>query len=122
MHFTTQLGDELGRYMDVASTQLKLSASNMANVDTPGYHAKGIDFYSEMKRSLKEINDGGTGTDHSVDIVQVGGLLERPDGNNVSMEREGLTLAETQLHFKAGELLLKDQFKTVLDAIKEDGK
>jgi len=119
MHFTTQLSDELGRYLDVASTQLKLSASNMANVDTPGYHAKGVDFYSEMKRSLNEINSGGSGTDHSMDIVQVGGLLERPDGNNVSMEREGLTLAESQLHFRAGEELLKDQFKIVLSAIQD---
>lgn len=119
MHLTTQLCDQLGRYLDVANTQLKLSASNMANVDTPGYHAKGIDFYSEMKRSLNEIKDGGSGSDHSVDVVQVGGLLERPDGNNVSMEREGLTLAESQLHFKVGETLLKDQYKMLMNAIKE---
>jgi flagellar basal-body rod protein FlgB len=119
MHITTQLSDELGRYLDVASTQLKLTTSNMANVDTPGYHAKGIDFYSEMQRSLNEIKNGGSGSDHTMDEVQVGGLLERPDGNNVSMEREGLTLAESQLEFKVGEALLKDQFKNLLSAIKE---
>lgn len=121
MHITTQLGDELGRYLDVASTQLKVSASNIANVDTPGYHTKGIDFYSEMQRSLSEIKNGGSGSDHSMDVVQVGGLLERPDGNNVSMDREGLTLAEAQLEFKTGEALLKDQFKNLMDAIKESG-
>ena len=119
MHITTQLADELGRYLDVATTQLKLSTNNMANVDTPGYHTKGINFYSEMQRSLNEINKGGSGSDHAVDVVQVGGLLERPDGNNVSMEREGLTLAEAQLEFKTGETLLKDQFKNLMSAIKE---
>lgn len=119
MHITTQLSDELGRYLDVANTQLKVTAGNVANVDTPGYHAKGIDFYSEMRRSLNEIQNGGSGSDHAMEVVQVGGLLERPDGNNVSMDREGLTLAEAQLEFKVGEALLKDQFKNLMDAIKE---
>lgn len=119
MHITTQLSDELGRYLDLASAQLKISASNVANVDTPGYHTKGIDFYSEMKRSMNEINNGETGADHAPNVTQVDGLLERPDGNNVSMDREGLTLAESQLEFRVGEEFLKDQFKGILNAIKE---
>jgi flagellar basal-body rod protein FlgB len=119
MHFTTQLSDELNRYMDLASTQLKITSSNVANVDTPGYHTKGIDFYSEMKRSLNEINNGGTGSDHPLDVVKVDGLLERPDGNNVSMDREGLSMAEAQLEFHVGEELIKDNYKGELDAIKD---
>lgn len=119
MQITTQLSDELGRYLDIANTQLKLTASNMANVDTPGYHAKGINFYSEIQRSLGEIKKGGTGADHSMNVSEVDGLIERPDGNNVSMDREGLTLAEAQLEFKVGETLLKDQFKNLMSAIKE---
>ncbi len=121
MHITTQLSDELGRYLDLASAQLKISAGNVANVDTPGYHTKGLDFYSEMKRSMNEIKNGDTGADHALNIVQVDGLLERPDGNNVSMDREGLTLAEAQLEFRVGEELLKDQFKDIMNAIKETG-
>ena len=35
------------------------------------------------------------------------GLMERPDGNNVSVEREGLLLAETQLRFQTGVELLR---------------
>ena len=47
--------------------------------------------------------------------------MERPDGNNVSLERESLLLADTQLHFNAGVQLLRDKFKMLLSAIKEGG-
>jgi len=52
----------------------------------------------------------------------VDGLLERPDGNNVSMDREGMKMAEAQLQFRTGVELLKHQFSRELDAIHEDQK
>jgi flagellar basal-body rod protein FlgB len=52
----------------------------------------------------------------------VGGLLERPDGNNVSMDREGMKMAEAQLQFRTGVELLKHEFSRVMDAIHEDQK
>ena len=45
--------------------------------------------------------------DFSPVVRQVEGLASRPDGNNVSLEREGLLLAETQLRFQTGVQLLK---------------
>jgi flagellar basal-body rod protein FlgB len=44
-------------------------------------------------------------------------LLERPDGNDVSMDREGLNMAEAQLRFSVGEKLAKDEFSSILQAI-----
>jgi flagellar basal-body rod protein FlgB len=52
---------------------------------------------------------------------QVHGLVERPDGNNVSVERESLLLAETQIKFNLGIQLLKDQFHTISLAINSGG-
>jgi flagellar basal-body rod protein FlgB len=49
----------------------------------------------------------------------VQGLIERPDGNNVSMERESLLLADTQMRFNAGVQLLRDKFKMLNSAIHE---
>ena len=51
----------------------------------------------------------------------VRGLLERPDGNNVSLERESLLLAETQMKFNLGVQLLKDQFHEISQAINSGG-
>jgi flagellar hook-associated protein 1 len=40
---TTATSDALQRYLDLASDQMKLTAENMANVDTPGYKYIGFD-------------------------------------------------------------------------------
>jgi flagellar basal-body rod protein FlgB len=55
-----------------------------------------------------------------VRLKAVDGLIARPDGNNVSMDREGLNLAEAQLEFKTGVALLKLENQRVMDAIHSD--
>lgn len=134
MQFTTQMSDELGKYLNLSSLELKLTAQNMANIDTPGYRAIGIDFSEEMARSIGDVmaernaemanEKGAQGSwkGHPARVKQVDGLLERPDGNDVSMDREGLNMAETQLQFRAGVELLKSEFSTLLSAIHVDQK
>jgi flagellar basal-body rod protein FlgB len=125
MHITTPLSDELTRYLDLSGLELKLTAQNMANMDVPGYRAVGFDFSEEMERSIGDAlaarkNDRSAKTGSSVNVVKVDGLIERPDGNNVSMDREGMKMAEAQLQFRTGEELLKHEFTRVMDAIHED--
>ncbi|MGD0570740.1 MAG: hypothetical protein ABSA78_20255 [Candidatus Sulfotelmatobacter sp.] len=54
-------------------------------------------------------------------VRRVRGLLERPDGNNVSLERESLLLAETQMKYNLGVQLLKDEFHSIAQAINSGG-
>ena len=120
MNITTPLSDQLTSYMDLAAAQLKATASNMANVDTPGYRTVGFDFEAEMRGALSQ-----TATPHGSDspqLQEVDGLLARPDGNNVSMDREGLVMAEAQLKFRTGVELAKREYSRVLDAIHADSK
>lgn len=124
MQITTPLSDELSRYLDLSSLELKLTAQNMANVDVPGYRAVGFDFAQEMERSIgeelasrkRDAAKAGSG----VNVTKVDGLVERPDGNNVSMDREGMKMAEAQLQFRTGEELLKHEFTRVMGAIHAD--
>jgi len=44
-------------------------------------------------------------------------LLERPDGNNVSVERESLLLAQNQLRFQVAVQFLKAEFHRLSSAI-----
>ena len=44
MEIETRLSDQLARYLDLATSEVKLTAANMANIDTPGYRAVGMDF------------------------------------------------------------------------------
>jgi flagellar basal-body rod protein FlgB len=120
MDITTPLANQLTRYMDLAAAQLKATATNMANVDTPGFHTVGFDFEAEMQRVLG--GEGGSGASAAPQLQEVDGLLARPDGNNVSMDREGLAMAEAQLKFRTGVELAKREYARVLDAIHADSK
>lgn len=132
MHITTQLSDELGKYLDLSALKLKLTAQNMANVDTPGYRTVGFDFAEAMESSMKEVaetrkqnwDESGQPLKHKsgAAVKRVDGLLERPDGNNVSMDREGVQMAEAQLEFRMGTELLKSEYSSILDAIHADSK
>ncbi|MGD0096416.1 MAG: flagellar basal body rod protein FlgB [Terracidiphilus sp.] len=120
MQVETGLSDQIARYLDLSTSQAKLTAANMANVDTPGYRAVGMDFAAEMRQAMTDVDQGVSA--HPVRVTAVDGLIARPDGNNVSMDREGLNLAEAQLRFKTGVTLLRQEYQRVLDAIHADGK
>jgi len=114
----TQLSDQLAQYLDLATGQAKLTAANMANIDTPGYRAVGMDFEAEMRDAMESIESGRAS--RAVRLREIDGLVARPDGNNVSMDREGLNLAEAQLKFKTGVALLRQEYQRVMDAIHAD--
>jgi flagellar basal-body rod protein FlgB len=119
----------LGRFLDVNVARNKLIAANMANVDTPGYRTRDLDFRAELARA--EVDDEAGGEAGSLSYASyapyapvarpVPGLLERPDGNNVSVERESLLLAESQMKFNLGIQLLKDEFHGISQAINSGG-
>ena len=120
MEIETRLSDQIARYLDLASDEAKLTAANMANIDTPGYRAVGMDFATEMRQAMSDVDQGRPS--QPVRVTQVDGLISRPDGNDVSMDREGLNLAEAQLRFKTGVALLRLEYQQVMDAIHADGK
>lgn len=105
----------LQRYLDLSAMRQTLVATNLANVDTPGYHTRDVDFRGELARAMDGfVNDG-----MSPFVMPVRGLLARPDGNNVNVDRESMLLAETQLQFKTATTLLKAEFAEISTAIKE---
>lgn len=114
----TRLSDQIARYMDLASSEAKLTAANMANIDTPGYKSLGMDFEAEMRGAIEAENQE-RGVQH-VKVNAVDGLIARPDGNNVSMDRESLHLADAQLKYKTGVALLRLEDQRVMDAIHAD--
>jgi flagellar basal-body rod protein FlgB len=122
MHTATALSDALGRYLDLTSQQMQVTARNMANVDTPGYKTQGFDFEQVFDQELND-SAGASGLEGAqAGLQNVDGLVARPDGNNVSMDREGLQLAKSQMQFKLGVQLWKNEFSTVMSAIHMDSK
>jgi flagellar basal-body rod protein FlgB len=122
MEIATRLSEEIARYLDLDTRQIQITAGNMANIDTPGYHALGMNFEAEMRRAMAGVDGSPGALASSPRLSEVDGLIVRPDGNNVSMDRESLNLAEAQLKFKTGAALLKREYTRILDAIHADAK
>jgi flagellar basal-body rod protein FlgB len=105
----------LEKYLDLLTFRQGLISSNVANVDTPGYRTQDVAFEDEMRRADLRLQ----GDPVSPHVQEVRGLIERPDGNNVSLDRESLALARTQLQFHAGVALLRTEFHDLQTAINE---
>jgi flagellar basal-body rod protein FlgB len=100
----------LTHYMDLLSTRQKLVASNIANADTPGYKTQDIDFQFEFMSLVSGLDP---------QTIEAEDLTEKPDGNNVSMDREARMLAENAMRFNVASTLVRGQFKTIREAIDE---
>ncbi len=118
MQIATGLSEQIARYLDLSAEEAKLTATNMANIDTPGYRTAGMDFEGEMREAVQDAIQGRAA--RNARVSEVDGLVARPDGNNVSIDRESLNLAEAQLKFKTGVALLRQEYQRVTDAIHAD--
>ncbi len=98
----------LERYLDLLAVRQKLAASNLANADTPGYRTRDIDF----QREFRSLIAGG-----SPQVIEVGGLPVKNDGNDVSVDREARLLAENALRFNLASNLLRAEIRMVRAAI-----
>jgi flagellar basal-body rod protein FlgB len=102
--------DNLVRYLDLLSARQKLVASNLANADTAGYRTKDIDFQFEFMSLVRG---------QQPETMEPQGLYEKPDGNNVSVDREARMLAENTIRFNLVSTLLRGNFESIRKAIHE---
>jgi flagellar basal-body rod protein FlgB len=86
--------------LNIRTSYHKVISSNIANVETPGYKAKDVDFKKEID---KAIHSGASGDAISNNIE----VTENPDneglssidGNTVSVENQIVKLTENQVMF-----------------------
>ncbi len=110
----------LERVLDVSAFRHQVIATNLANVDTPGFRTKDVRvFANEIERSMAD--EDGEEANFAPVMREIHGLLERPDGNNVSVERESLLLAQNQLRFQVAVQFLKAEFHRLSSAINGGG-
>jgi flagellar basal-body rod protein FlgB len=123
----TPLMRGLERVLDLSAFRHQVIATNLANVDTPGYRTRDLrPFAGEIEQAMagEEPSSIGSSTGPSFAAQsftpvahEIRGLLERPDGNNVSVERESLLLAQNQLRFQVAVQFLKAEFHRLSTAI-----
>lgn len=102
----------LEKYMDVLAARQKLVASNIANVDTPGYKTQDVDFQAEFNSLL----DGESTTVHTQEVT---GIRVKNDGNSVNLDREARLLSENSIRFSIASNLMKGALRGMKSAIHE---
>jgi flagellar basal-body rod protein FlgB len=103
----------LGRQLNRAVARQQVAASNIANIDTPGYRAKEVQFAEALDASLQN-----QAADAPI-VADAEGLAARRDGNTVQLDRELLNLTRASGDFSAAQTALAAKFRLVRYAINE---
>ncbi|MDA8218735.1 MAG: flagellar basal body rod protein FlgB [Dehalococcoidales bacterium] len=111
MRITSDAAQEaMKRSLTVLSRRQQATLNNIANVDTPGYKATEVPFHVELSGAMgRTMPVSLTNSAHltrtsapaEVKTAQTSGTSWRNDGNNVDIERELASLAETNLTYSA---------------------
>ena len=118
----------LGRQMTRAVQRQSVAASNLANLDTPGYRTQEAKFAESLDKELGvrvlQTTDprhigGPAGSTSVVETADAGNLAPRRDGNNVQLDRELLSMTRAAGDFSAAQTVLAAKFRLVRYAINE---
>ena len=115
----------LRRQMTIAAARQVVSAGNLANVDTPGFKARELDFATTLDGTLAQAMTV-THPGHQRPADQAGpasreasGLSARRDGNTVQIDRELLDMTRAAGDFARAQTALAAKFRLVRYAISE---
>jgi flagellar basal-body rod protein FlgB len=107
----------VARYLDLLSQSQRVTATNIANADTPGYRTRQLEFGNALRAALD--NSAGRSAAGQAPVRELRTLPVKNDGNDVVLERELQHLSETGVRFSHALLMLKGGIKAVRDAIHE---
>jgi flagellar basal-body rod protein FlgB len=109
----------LGRQMNMAVAKQAVAASNLANLDTPGYRTRDVEFDELLTTELTRAT-GGAGLEKvAARVVEAPGLASRRDGNNVQLDRELLQMGHASADFSEAQTALNAKFRLIRYAISE---
>ena len=119
--------------MNAAAVRHQVISANLANIDTPGYKARDMDFekvlqdYEDQENMLpderRDVNRPSTGRkaldfhDYMVDMNE-SAITERFDGNNVNLDQEVSKLALTRGRFNIATQFINTRVRLINDLIR----
>jgi flagellar basal-body rod protein FlgB len=120
----------LGRHMTQAVQKQAAAVGNLANLDTPGFRTKEVQFADALDDELaasglaashaRHFGAGAaTGADVRSQVTEAEGLAARRDGNNVQIDRELIGLTRATGDFTKAQTVLAAKFRLVRYAINE---
>jgi flagellar basal-body rod protein FlgB len=106
----------LQRALDRASARQAAVTANIANVNTPGYKRRDLDFDIELEEARSRRQ--GFGRPDSLEPTVDHGSV-RLDQNSVDLEREVVALAETELRYQISIDFANRYFEGLKNVIRE---
>lgn len=112
----------LSKTLDAAAVRQKTIANNIANIETPGYKRRYVQFEDQLKAALE--NGDKHQIARSLSRMQPSQQTDtaspgRPDGNNVNIDAEIANLAKVGLTHRAATVLLEGKIAMLRAAISE---
>jgi flagellar basal-body rod protein FlgB len=128
--FSDPVSGLLARTLDVHSHRADVVAGNLANVDTPGYKARDVDFRAALQDAVAATDDPATmkrthpshmgRPDLSPEFETEDRKVDeniRVDGNTVDQDKEMQKLAESQLLYNAAIVALSRKNNMIRTAL-----
>ncbi|GAB4326145.1 MAG: flagellar basal body rod protein FlgB [Dehalococcoidia bacterium] len=119
----------IGRWLDGLARRREAVADNIANIDTPGYRRREVNFEVELRRAMggdpralrttdpRHIAASRAPAGFGVERVQEL-VSSRRDGNTVSIDEEMVLLSETQLRYQAATTALGRKLAALREVIR----
>ena len=118
--------------LTLASKRQAFIASNLANLDTPGYRTKDFSFEGALKSAVEgQISPTSLTTTHAMHLqgstssslpASTDALkpnAERNDGNDVNLDRENMLLSRTQGAYQNASTLIQVELRKLYLLIRE---
>lgn len=118
--------DALASSLNLRSVKNSVTSSNIANAETPGYHAKRVDFEDSLQRALDLEGVGDVDT-NAISRVKAD-VYDNPEGNvsndqnSVDLEQEMSNLQENTILYKAAVQLMNKKLAAMRYAVTEGGR
>ena len=113
--------DLLEAGMKAENLRQKTIASNIANIETPGYRRLDIKFEETLTKALASGGSGNLGAVEA-EIHQPQDTPIKSNGNDVSLEAEVGNLVKNSLRYTAYTRLMRKKFDQIQTAIRIGGQ
>jgi len=132
IHRLTENIDFHGQALSLRAERQRLIASNIANADTPGYVARGMDFAQALKEATGAVRPapalavsqaghlGGAapGARAEANLLYAAPSQTNLDRNTVDMDRERASFVDNSVKYEATLRFINGGVRTMLDAIR----
>jgi flagellar basal-body rod protein FlgB len=104
--------------LDALAERQRVTARNIANIQTPGYTAQRVNFESALSDALTSTPDASATDLSGVMTTAPTTDPAREDGNNVSLDSETLLSLDTNLRYSLALRALEGNFTPIRDVLR----